>query len=106
MLVVALERAPPKLIGYCSSWALQIATGVYVANLPSRIREEIWDKIEEWSDEDTRAVMLWSTRDTEQGLKCYVLGSPRRRIVDREGLLISSWIPRIEPASDAPEQTP
>lgn len=79
MLVVVLERAPPKLVGYCSSWALQVATGVYVANLPSSTREEIWDQIENWADEETRAVMVWSTRETGQGLKCYTLGSPRRQ---------------------------
>ena len=96
MLVVVLERAPPKLFGYCSSWALQVSTGVYVANLPSRTREEIWDQIEDWADEQTRAIMVWGATDTEQGLKCYTLGSPRRAVVDREGLLISTWIPRQE----------
>jgi CRISPR-associated protein Cas2 len=94
MLVLVLECAPPKLYGYCSSWALQVATGVYVANLPAKTREEIWKQILEWSDPETRAVLIWSSRQNEQGLEYLTLGWPRRRIVDREGLLISSWIPR------------
>lgn len=94
MLVLVLECAPPKLHGFCSSWALQIATGVYVANLPKKTREEIWEHVVEWSNFDTRAVMLWSSSDNEQGLKCRHLGEPRRRVVDYEGLLISTWLPR------------
>lgn len=101
MIVVVLGCAPPKLRGYCSSWALQIATGVYVANLPQKTQKEIWRTIEDWADEETRAVMIWTTPDTEQGLAVETIGSPRRRITDREGLLVSTWIP-LERA----EQTP
>lgn len=105
MLVLVLECAPPKVYGYCSSWALQVATGVYVANLPARQREEIWEQVCEWSTAETRAVMVWPSPDSEQGLAHRTLGSPRRRVVDREGLLISSWIPRILEAGSA-EQIP
>lgn len=103
MLVLVLECAPPKVYGFCSSWALQVATGVYVANLPAKTREEIWDQILEWSWDDTRAVMLWSSPNNEQGLDYRILGSPRRTITDREGLLISSWIPRTETPANDPE---
>ena len=103
MLVLILERAPPKVIGYCSSWALQVAPGVFVANLPSRTRESMWEQIEAWADDDTRAILVWSTRETEQGLRCRTHGHPRRQVVDREGLLISSWIPADVLASADPE---
>jgi len=106
MLVLTLECAPPKLVGYCSSWALQIATGVYVANLPAAQREEIWETIIKWADPDTRVVMVWSSPRTEQGIDFRILGSPRRRVVEREGLLISTWIPRPDVDIFPPEQTP
>lgn len=96
MLVMVLERAPPKLRGYCSSWALQVATGVYVANLPKKTRESIWEQVIAWADPETRVVMVWSSQRTEQGLDYKILGSPRRTITDREGLLISTWIPLDE----------
>ena len=96
MLVLILELAPPKVYGFCSSWALQVATGVYVANLPARTREEIWEQILEWAWDDTRAVMLWPSPNNEQGLEYRILGEPRRTITKREGLLISTWIPRHE----------
>lgn len=94
MLVLTIECAPPKVWGYCSSWALQVATGVYVANLPAKTRDEIWNQVVEWSDDETRAVMVWDSPASEQGLEHRVLGSPRRRVVEREGLLVSTWIPR------------
>lgn len=105
MLVLVLECAPPKVYGFCSSWALQVATGVYVANLPARQREEIWSQVVEWSNSDTRAVMLWSSSANEQGLEFRQLGDPRRRVADREGLLISTWIPR-ESVDDPTKRTP
>lgn len=106
MLVLRLERAPPRLIGYCSSWALRIGPGVFVANLPSRVREEIWDHVVAYATGETRAVLVWSNRKAnEQGLEVRTLGAPRRRIVDREGLLISSWIP-VDLAESEPEETP
>lgn len=94
MLVLVVERAPPKIVGYCSSWALQIATGVYVANLPARTREEIWCQLLDWSEPETRIVMVWPTPDTEQGIAYRMIGEPRRTVTNREGLLVSTWIPR------------
>jgi len=96
MLLLVLECAPPKVYGYCSSWALQVATGVYVANLPAKQRDEIWDQIVEWASEQTRALLIWPSPHTEQGLTYRSLGQPRRTIRDMEGLLISTWIPRTE----------
>jgi len=103
MLVLVLECAPPKLYGFCSSWALQVATGVYVANLPAKTREQIWEQVLEWATADTRAMMVWDSRGSEQGLEHRVLGSPRRTITEREGLLVSTWIPRVTEDGNAPE---
>lgn len=106
MLVLVLECAPPKLYGFCSSWALQVATGVYVANLPTKTREEIWEQVVQWSDSATRAVMLWSSTANEQGLEFIQIGQPRRRAVDYEGLLVSTWIPREKETDARPEYNP
>jgi CRISPR-associated protein Cas2 len=96
MLVIAVERAPPKVRGYLASWALQIATGVYVANLPARTRDEIWEYVVRWATRETTAVMLWNTMSNEQGLEIRIHGSPRRRVTRVEGLLMSTWIPADE----------
>jgi CRISPR-associated protein Cas2 len=106
MLVLVLEAAPPKVVGYCSSWALQVATGVYVANLPAKQRNEIWEQILGWAAHDTRAVMVWPSSATEQGLEYRILGNPRRTITEREGLLISTWLPRPGDDLFEPEDIP
>ena len=103
---MVLECAPPKLYGFCSSWALQVATGVYVANLPAKTREQIWEQVVEWATEDTRAMLVWDSRGSEQGLEHRVLGSPRRTITEREGLLISTWIPLSKEDAIGPEDNP
>ena len=104
MLVLVLECAPPKVVGFCSSWALQVATGVYVANLPKSDREAIWAQICAWARPDTRATMVWSSSETEQGLEVKLLGEPHRRVTEREGLLISTWFPRPREDLDNPEE--
>ena len=106
MLVLVLECAPPKVVGFCSSWALQVATGVYVANLPISDREAIWAQICEWARADTRATMVWSSSATEQGLEMKQLGEPHRRVTEREGLLISTWFPRPREDLENLEQPP
>lgn len=101
VLVLRLENAPPKLIGYCSSWGLQVAPGVFVAVLPARVRDEMWIQVLEWSRPETSGVLLFDNSGTEQGLEVRTLGSPRRRVVEREGLWVSTWIPL-----ETPEQAP
>jgi len=93
MLLLVLENAPPKLRGYCSSWALQVASGVYVANLPAKTREVIWKQINDWADFETRAIMVWDESSTEQGVEFLSIGSPRRFLTRREGLIVSRWFP-------------
>ncbi len=94
MLVLVLECAPDKVIGFCSSWALQVATGVYVANLPAEDREAIWHQIEVWASAETRALMVWDSGRSEQGLEYKMVGAPRRRVTEIEGLVLSAWFPR------------
>ena len=91
MLVLTLENAAPKLIGYCSSWAIQVSTHVFVAQLPERAREEIWERVVRLATFETNAVMIWSSGSKEQGLDFRVLGEPRRYPVDIEGFIVSAF---------------
>ncbi|MDX2193338.1 MAG: type I-E CRISPR-associated endoribonuclease Cas2e [Gemmatimonadales bacterium] len=94
MLVIVVERASQRIRGYLSSWCLQVATGVYVANLPAATREAIWAQLQDWADDRLAAVLIWGRSDEEQGLRFAQLGSPRRRLQEREGLVISLWLDR------------
>lgn len=45
--VVTLKNVPPSLRGDLTKWMQEIATGVYVGNFNTRIREELWERIQE-----------------------------------------------------------
>lgn len=45
MTVVVLTDCPPRLRGDLSKWLLEINAGVYVGNITSRVRSELWERI-------------------------------------------------------------
>lgn len=45
MVVITLTDCPPKLRGDLSKWLFEINTGVYVGNLSSRVRDELWLRV-------------------------------------------------------------
>lgn len=47
MLVIVLENAPPRLRGRLAIWLLEIRAGVYVGSYNRRIREYLWQQVEE-----------------------------------------------------------
>lgn len=44
--VVTLKSVPPSLRGDLTKWMQEIATGVYIGNFNSRIREKLWNRIQ------------------------------------------------------------
>lgn len=45
MTVITISSAPMSLRGDLTKWMQEIATGVYVGNLNSRVREELWSRV-------------------------------------------------------------
>ena len=45
LAVITVKNAPLSVRGDLSKWMQEIATGVYVGNFNSRIREKLWDRI-------------------------------------------------------------
>lgn len=43
--VITLSRVPPALRGDLSKWMQEIATGVYVGNFNTAIREKLWERV-------------------------------------------------------------
>lgn len=93
MLIVILECAAPRLRGYCSSWGLQIAIGVYAITAPASHRDAIWGQLLQWAGPETRLTMVWGSAQTEQGVEWRSIGAPRRALVESEGLTLSLWLP-------------
>lgn len=65
MIVITLTDCPPKVRGDLSKWMLEISTGVYVGNLSTRVREELWGRICEHVKEG-RATMVFSSNGEQR----------------------------------------
>lgn len=91
MLVIVLENAPPRLRGRLAVWLLEVRAGVYVGNYSKRVREHIWEQVEE-GIEQGNAVMVWRS-NAEAGYEFKTLGANRRMPADFDGVQLVSFHP-------------
>jgi CRISPR-associated protein Cas2 len=91
MLVIVLENAPPRLRGRLAVWLLEVRAGVYVGDYSARVRDYIWNQVEE-GIEDGNAVMAWKTSN-EAGFDFVTLGSNRRTPVELDGAKLVAFLP-------------
>ncbi len=94
MLVIATEAIPPRLRGRLGVWLVEVRAGVYVGNPSARLRDFIWEQVEEGL-EDGNAIMAWST-NTESGYDFKTLGTNRRIPVDFDGIRLVAFLPEKE----------
>jgi len=94
MLVIVVENAPPRLRGRLAVWLLEVRSGVYIGNLSRRVREMIWNQLEN-GIENGNAVMAWQV-NTESGFDFVTLGENRRMPVEWEGVKLVSFHPPTE----------
>lgn len=67
MIVITLTDCPLSLRGELTKWLLEINTGVYVGNVSSRVRDQIWKKVQEQAPKG-RSTMVFSCVTNEQKL--------------------------------------
>ncbi|WP_085046481.1 type I-E CRISPR-associated endoribonuclease Cas2e [Cronobacter sakazakii] len=91
MLVVVTESVPPRLRGRLAIWLLELRAGVYVGDVSRRVREMIWNQINELAEEGN-VVMAWATNN-ESGFDFQTFGVNRRIPVDLDGLRLVSFLP-------------
>ena len=91
MLVIVLENAPPRLRGRMAIWLLEVRAGVYVGNYSRKVREYLWEQVEEGL-EDGNAVMAWQA-NTESGFEFLTLGKNRRMPAEFDGARLVSFFP-------------
>lgn len=91
MLVIDVEKAPPRLRGRLAVWLVEVRAGVYVGNVSRRIREMVWQQVLS-GIESGNAVMVWST-NTESGFDFVTHGPNRRMPVEYDGLRLVSFLP-------------
>jgi CRISPR-associated protein Cas2 len=91
MLVIVVENVPPRLRGRLAVWLLEARAGVYVGVYSPRVREMIWQQVEDNIGEGN-AVMAYSA-PTESGFALLTCGANRRIPVDFDGLTLVSFAP-------------
>lgn len=94
MLVIVLENAPPRLRGRLAVWLLEVRAGVYVGNYSRRLREHMWEQVEQ-GIEDGNAVMAWRSNN-EAGFDFLTLGQNRRMPTEMDGAKLVSFLPLVE----------
>lgn len=67
MIVLTLTDCPPSLRGELTKWMLEINVGVYVGRVSTRVREQIWKRVQEEALKG-RATMVFSSGKGEQRL--------------------------------------
>lgn len=98
MLVIVLENAPPRLRGRLAIWLLEVRAGVYVGNYSRKVREYLWEQVQE-GIEDGNAVMVWRS-SAEAGFEFKTLGTNRRMPTDLDGVQLVRFLP-VSDSGDA-----
>lgn len=65
MIVLVLTACPEGLRGHLTRWLSEVSAGVFVGSASARVREHLWDRVEELVG-NGRALLVYSAR-TEQG---------------------------------------
>lgn len=94
MLVIVLENAPNRLYGRLALWLLEVRTGVFVGTYSVKVREILWQNVNEGIEEGN-AVMMWDAPN-ESGFDFITVGKNRRIPVDFDGLKMVSFLPETD----------
>lgn len=86
MTVLVLRTVKASLRGELSRWMVEFQAGVFVGNVPGRVRDRLWDRIVEKETKGS-AIMIHTAR-TEQGYSVRCHGEPTRVPVDFDGVTL------------------
>lgn len=93
MLMIALEKAPPRLRGRLALWLLEVRAGVYVGGYSARTRDRVWNLVEATLGPKGNAVMAWSAGQSPLGIEFRTLGEQRRMPVELDGIWLMEYRP-------------
>ena len=81
--VITLKNAPKSLRGDLTKWMQEIATGVYVGNFNSKVRDKLWDRVVE-SVSGGEATMSYAYRNEIGYSFCTI--NANKEVVDIDGI--------------------
>lgn len=91
MVVIATAAVPDRVRGALTRWMIEPKAGLYVGTLSARVREELWEVVEESLGEGS-AVCIHPA-DNEQRFLVRTAGPQRREVVDYEGMQLVQMNP-------------
>jgi CRISPR-associated protein Cas2 len=86
MVVLILERVPPRLRGELTRWLLEPKAGVFVGRISATVRDRLWEK--SCGEAEEGGCVMIHASGTEQGFRILSWGRTARTIEDFEGLLL------------------
>ncbi|MCK5771752.1 type I-E CRISPR-associated endoribonuclease Cas2e [Algiphilus sp.] len=92
MIVIVLENAPPRLRGRLAIWLLEVRAGVYVGEYGKKVREYLWEQVEEMIEEGN-AVIVWRDPGNDAGFSFQTLGKNRRVPIQFDGVSLVEFLP-------------
>lgn len=97
LTVITVKTVPPSLRGDLTKWMQEIATGVYVGNFNSKVRDELWERVKQ-NVASGEATMSFAFRN-EIGYQFETFRT-QRRAVDYDGIplvqLIHNQAPDVQ----------
>lgn len=97
MTVITLSKVSNSLKGDLSKWMQEIATGVYIGNFNSKVREKLWERIQD-AIGTGEATISYPMRN-ELGYTFNTLNT-RREIYDSDGIPLICFPLETEPIRD------
>ncbi|MFJ9716131.1 type I-E CRISPR-associated endoribonuclease Cas2e [Streptomyces sp. NPDC101213] len=104
MTVIVLTNCPVGLRGFLTRWLLEISAGVFVGNPSARIRDALWNEVQQYAGQGR--ALLAHTTNNEQGFT-FLTHDHAWHPIDHEGvILIHRPAPKPPSETNSPTPTP
>ncbi len=92
LTVVVTCDVPGRFHGFLASAMVQVSTGLYISPQLNRdARDRMWAVLADWFSHTRQGTitMLWRDKSFPGSIAVNTLGTPRRNLVDIDGLLLT-----------------
>lgn len=86
VVMIVMDRSTQALRGELTRWMLEVKAGVFVGTVSAMVKDLLWEKVQD--DIDAGAALMIYPAQNEQGFAMEMCHSPKRAIVDFDGLYL------------------